>query len=66
MLQHKSLTIIFSIYSIFYIGTFYNMPSQAEGRESTRSMKRKAVNGAIGSGSVKTSASWSWEEIKRI
>jgi hypothetical protein len=29
-------------------------------------LKRKAVKEAVGSGLVKTSASWSWEEIKWI
>jgi len=40
-----------------YISTFYNMPPQAEGGGSTRSLKRKAVNEEVGSGLVKTSAS---------
>jgi hypothetical protein len=53
-------------YNISYIGTFYNIPLQAEGGGSTWSLNRKAVNGAVGSGLVKTSASWSWEGIKRI
>jgi len=44
-------------YNIFYISTFYNMPPQAEGGGSTPSLKRKAVNEAVGSGLVKTSAS---------
>jgi hypothetical protein len=44
-------------YNIFYIGTFYNMPPQAESGWSTRSLKWKAVNEAVGSGLVKTSAS---------
>jgi len=44
-------------YNIFYISTFYNMPPQAEGGGSTRSLKRKAVNEAVGIGLVKTSAS---------
>jgi hypothetical protein len=37
------------------------MPPQAEGEGSTRSLNRKAVKDAIGSGLVKTSASWSRE-----
>jgi hypothetical protein len=40
-----------------YIDTFYNMPPQAEGRGSTRSLKRKAVNEAIESDLIKTSTS---------
>jgi hypothetical protein len=43
--------------NIFYISTFYNMPPQAEGGRSTRSLKRKAVKEDVGSGLVKTSAS---------
>jgi hypothetical protein len=50
----------------YFLYRYINMPSQAEGGGSTRSLKQKAVNEAIGSGLVKTSVSWSWEEIKRI
>ena len=60
------MTTIFPIYNISYIGTFYNKSPQAEGGGLTRNLKRKAVNGAVGSGLVKTSTSWSWEEIKQI
>jgi len=42
------------------------MPPQADGGGSTWSLNRKAVNGAVGSDLVRTSISWSWEEIKRI
>jgi hypothetical protein len=42
-------------YNISYIVTFYNMPPQAEGGGSTRSLKRKAVNEAVGSDLVNTS-----------
>jgi len=45
------------VYNISYISTFYNMPPQAEGGGSTRSLKRKAVNEEVGSGLVKTSES---------
>jgi len=45
------------VYNISYISTFYNMPPQAGGGGSTRSLKRKAVNEEVGSGLVKTSAS---------
>jgi hypothetical protein len=51
------MSAIFSIYNISYISTFYNMPPQAEGGGSTRSLKRKAVNEEVGSGLVKTLAS---------
>jgi hypothetical protein len=44
---------------IFPIYTSYNMPSQAKGGGSTRSLKWKAVKEAVGSGLVKTFASWS-------
>jgi hypothetical protein len=47
------------VYNISYISTFYNMPPQAEGGGSTRSLKWKAVNEEVGSGLVKISASWS-------
>jgi hypothetical protein len=49
------MSTIFPIYNIFYISTFYNMPPQAEGGGSTRSLKRKAVNEEVGRGLVKTS-----------
>ena len=42
------------------------MPSQAESGWLTWSLNRKVINGAVGSGLVRTLASWSWEEIKRI
>ena len=42
------------------------MPPQDKSGELTWSLKRKAVNEAVWSGLVKTYASWSWEEIKRI
>jgi hypothetical protein len=45
------------VYNIFYISTFYNMPLQAEGGGSTRSLKRKAIDEEVGSGLVKTSTS---------
>ena len=45
------------VYNISYISTFYNMPPQAEGGGSTRSLKRKAVNEEVRSGLVKTLAS---------
>jgi hypothetical protein len=48
---------IFSIYNIFHIGTFYNIPLQVEGGGSTRNLKLKAVNEAVGSDLVKISAS---------
>jgi hypothetical protein len=53
-------------YNISYIDKFYNIPPQAEGGGSTWSLNRKVVNGAVESSLVKTYASWSWEEIKRI
>ena len=35
-------------YNISYIGIFYNMPPQAKGEESTRSLKQKVVNEVVG------------------
>jgi hypothetical protein len=53
-------------YNIFYIGTLYNMSPQVECGGSTWNLNQKAVNRAVGSGLVKTSPSWLWEEIKGI
>ena len=65
-MNHTRVCRQYFLYSISYISTFYNIPPQAEGEGSTRSLKRKTVKEEVGSGLVKTSTSWSREEIKRI
>ena len=65
-MNHTRVYRQYFLYSISYISTFYNMPPQVEGGGSTRSLKRKTVKEEVGSGLVKTSTSWSREEIKRI
>jgi hypothetical protein len=41
----------------YFLYRYINMPPQAEGGGSTKSLKRKAVNKVVGNGLVNTSAS---------
>ena len=43
----------------YFLYRYINMLPQVEGGGSTWNLNRKVVNGAVGSGLVKTSASWS-------